>query len=61
MPHAYPPILARDLETIGMAQIAAIILAAGKSSRFSRDRVKLVADFKSRANPVIVVTGCARE
>jgi molybdenum cofactor cytidylyltransferase len=63
------------LEKIGMAEIAAIILAAGKSSRFSRGGAKLIADFAgkplvrwavdaamaSRANPIIVVTGYARE
>jgi molybdenum cofactor cytidylyltransferase len=58
-----------------MAEIAVIILAAGKSSRFSQGSAKLVADFDSkplvrwavdaavasRANPIIVVTGYARE
>ena len=58
-----------------MAEIAVIILAAGKSSRFSQGGAKLVADFDgrplvrwavdaataSRANSVIVVTGYARE
>jgi|ERR1019366_2273820 molybdenum cofactor cytidylyltransferase len=58
-----------------MAEIAVIILAAGKSSRFSQGGAKLVADFNSkplvrwavdaavasRANPIIVVTGYAWE
>ncbi len=58
-----------------MVEIAAIILAAGKSSRFSQGGAKLVADFDgkplvrwavdaaaaSRANPIIIVTGYARE
>jgi len=58
-----------------MVEIAAIILAGGRSSRFAHGSTKLVADFRGKplirhvvdaaaaslASPVIVVTGHARE
>jgi molybdenum cofactor cytidylyltransferase len=58
-----------------MVKVAAIVLAAGTSSRFSQGSTKLVANFEGKplvrhavdaataslAFPVIVVTGHARE